>query len=74
MSVSSTFETTNRALEQFLFLHDIRHTSWYKNEENLTVWVYEKTEETMRVVDEYREICRRRAERTNERRGVVCGR
>lgn len=54
------FETDSRKLEQFLYLHDIRHLSWRKNEDNMTVWKYENTQEVRRVVDEWREIVARR--------------
>lgn len=37
------FQTANRRLEQFLFLHDIRFDSWHKNEDDMTVWVYHDT-------------------------------
>lgn len=58
-----TFETNSRKLEQFLYLHDIPHTSWHKDEDNMTVWVYPNTEEVRRVVGEYREIVQRRQNR-----------
>ena len=67
--IMNTFETSNRKLEQFLFVHDIRHSSWYKREsDNMTVWVYPDTAEVQNIVAEYREICRRR----HERRNAVC--
>ena len=34
----NTFETCNRRLEQFLFVHDIHFMEWYKNEDGLTIW------------------------------------
>ena len=58
-----TFETNSRKLEQFLYLHDIFHKSWHKDENNMTVWVYPETDEVRRVVDEYHEIVRRRQQR-----------
>ena len=58
-----TFETNARKLEQFLFVHDIHHQSFYKDEDNMTVWVYPDSEELRDVVDEYRRICARRRER-----------
>lgn len=58
------FETDSRKLEQFLFLHDIRYLSWGKNEDNMTVWRYNNTPEVRRVVNEWREIVKRR-QRTN---------
>ena len=57
------FETNSRKLEQFLFLHDIQHQSFYKDEDNMTVWVYPDNEEVREVVSEYRRIVSRRRER-----------
>lgn len=57
---ATIFETTSRKLEQFLFMHDIRYISWRKDDDGMTVWCYTITPETMRVVEEYREIIRRR--------------
>lgn len=62
-----TFETTCRPLEQFLFMHDIRHVSWHKNIDGLTVWVYPNNTEVQEVVSEYRRIVARRAERGTSR-------
>ena len=55
-----TFETTNRKLEQFLFVHDIHFEHHYKNDDMMTTWVYRKTSELIRVVREFREIQSRR--------------
>ena len=60
------FETDSRKLEQFLLLHDIHHQSFYKNEDNMTVWVYPDNEEVREVVSEYRRIVFRRKERMNK--------
>lgn len=55
------YETSNRKLENFLFVHDIFHVRWYKNPiDGLTVWVYDDTHELRRVVAEYMEIALRR--------------
>lgn len=63
---TNLFETSNRRLEQFLFVHDIFHTGWYKNSDGLTTWTYPDTPEVKRVVAEYREIdARRNARKTN---------
>ena len=53
------FETTNRHLEQFFFVHDIRFDRWYRGRDGYTVWVYALDEEGLRVLEEYREIIRR---------------
>lgn len=63
MQSMNTFETNSRKLEQFLFVHDIRHLSFYKNEDNMTVWVYPDNEEVREVVGEYRRIVARRQQR-----------
>ena len=63
MMMDKNFETTSRKLEQFLFVHDIQHESFYKNEDNMTVWVYPNSEEVQEVVAEYRKIVARRKER-----------
>ena len=65
-----TFETNSRKLEQFLFMHDISHVSWHKDEDNMTVWVYPNTEEVREVVNEYRRIVARRKEREETKRKV----
>lgn len=58
--MNTKFETSSRKLEQFLFVHDIPYASFYKNEDNMTVWVYPMTAEVMEVVEEFRAIQRRR--------------
>lgn len=58
--VTDTFKTCNFKLEQFLFAHDIRFKSWRKNDDGLTEWVYDKTPELTRVVEEFRAIFMRR--------------
>lgn len=59
----NTFETNNRRLEQFLFIHDIRFSEWYKNDDGLTTWVYPDNNETREVVKEFRKLDARRRER-----------
>lgn len=51
-----TFETMNRKLEQFLFLHGILHIGQYKNDDGMNTWVYSNTDELRRVVAEFRSI------------------
>lgn len=65
MTNTSTFETSSRKLEQFLFVHDILHDRFYKDPDNMTVWVYSDSQELRDTVDEYRRIVARRAERRN---------
>ncbi len=57
---NTIFETRNRKLEQFLFLHGIPHISFRKDADGMTVWKYENTSEAQRVVEEFREIQARR--------------
>lgn len=60
MTTTNTFETNSRKLEQFLFLHDIHHSSWRKDDDGMTVWAYDLTPETQRVINEYRQIVAKR--------------
>ena len=62
------FETANRKLEKFFFVHDVRFISYYRGRDGLTVWVYELDEEGRRVLEEYRILAARRqqARRENE--------
>ena len=66
----TTFETSSRKLEQFLFMHDIEHQSFYKDEDNMTVWVYPDNQEVREVVGEYRRIVARRRERMSAAAGA----
>lgn len=52
----NTFETMNRKLEQFLYLHGIPHIDQYKSIDGLNVWVYHDSAEVKRVVTEFRTI------------------
>lgn len=63
--LDARFETNSRKLEQFLFVHDIRFDHFYKDRDNMTVWVYHDSHELQQTVDEYRRIVARRAERRN---------
>lgn len=60
---NNAFTTTNRKLEQFLYMHGIRFDHWTKDLDGITIWVYENTPETMRVVEEFRDINARKAVR-----------
>ena len=59
----ATFETSSRKLEQFLFMHDIQHQSFYKDADNMTVWVYPDNAEVHEVVGEFRRIVSKRKQR-----------
>lgn len=54
------FETSSRKLEQFLYAHNIKHMSWHKDADNMTVWSYPNTKEVQAVVSEFRQIVARR--------------
>lgn len=62
-ALMNTFETCNRRLEQFLFVHDIFFKEWYKNADGLTCWVYADNMETRDVVEEFRKLDARRREK-----------
>lgn len=61
--MTQIFETTNRRLENFFFLHDIHFTRWYRGRDGLTVWVYALDAEGLRVLEEYRAIIEKRKTR-----------
>lgn len=58
--INELFQTRNRRLEQFLYIHDIRFVSCIKDHEGMTVWLYEPTPELNSVVKEWREIQKRK--------------
>ena len=62
MENTTTFRTTNRTIEQFLYLHGIQHVSQGKDEYGMTYWDYPNNEEVQHVVGEYREGVRRNEE------------
>lgn len=49
-----TVITRNRKLEQFIFLHGIDYVSTGKDEDGMTVWEYERTEEIVRITQEFK--------------------
>lgn len=67
MTANGVFETSSRKLEQFLFIHDIRHSGWRKDDDGMTVWQYPDTDEVNHVVTEFREIMTRRKLREERR-------
>lgn len=56
MSNSNTFSTTNRRLEQFLFIHKIHFLYHRKNEDGMTSWTYAVNDEFTEVLQEYKRI------------------
>jgi len=55
-----TITTRNRKLEQFIFLHGIDYVSCGKDEDGMTVWRYECTEEILWIVKEFKQAQERR--------------
>ena len=49
----ATFETKNRALEQFLYKRYIKPQGWTKDENNMTVWTYNITPSVLELIDQY---------------------
>lgn len=68
------FETTNRKLEQFLYMHEILHIGSRTNEDTYTVWQYEDTPELHATIQEFKVIQEKRRIRlgklTAENRGA----
>ena len=58
-----TVITRNRKLEQFIFLHGIDYVSTGKDEDGMTVWEYERTEEIVRITQEFKLAQERRAKK-----------
>lgn len=50
------FTTTNRKLENFLYLHKIHHVGQYKNDDSMNAWVYLVTPRFKEVLEEYYSI------------------
>ncbi len=59
-ATQSYFETDSRGLEQFLFLHDIRFYHTHIGPFGRTWWVYHRTPELARVVEEWHNIIAKR--------------
>lgn len=51
--MNKIFETTNRTLEQYLYMNGIKHRYSYKNEAYETVWQYERTPWLAEVLQMY---------------------
>ena len=59
-----TIRVKSRKLEQFFYLHGIGFISCEKDpEDGMTVWTYEKTDEAVRVMEEFKDVMRRRLAR-----------
>jgi len=46
--------TRSRKLESFFFMHGIDFIRCEKDDESMTVWTYERTPETERILAEFR--------------------
>lgn len=60
---TTTITTKSRRLEQFFYAHGIDYLSCTKDEEGMTIWVYPRNEETVRIVEEFKLGIARRAEK-----------
>lgn len=58
-----TITTRNRKLEQFLYLHGIDYVRCLKDEDGMTVWEYERTQEILYIVNEFKVAQERRAKK-----------
>lgn len=55
--------TKNRKLEQFFYVHGIDFMNCSRDEDGMTVWTYERTEENERIVEEFRTAVSRRTKK-----------
>lgn len=62
----TTINIRNRRLEQFLYAHGIDFISCNKDDEDMTIWTYENTEEVKRIMKEFTLA----NERRNARKGA----
>lgn len=65
-NIAANFETCNRKLENFLFAHDILAATWYKSDDDLTVWVYPRDEYLDHVLTEWKAVQQRRRSRQQD--------
>lgn len=54
------YETTNRRLEQYLFMNGISYVGIRKNDDGMTVWQYEQDEWFERVISLWRALIERK--------------
>jgi len=58
--METTITTRNRKLEQFYYAHGVDFISCSKDEDGMTTWVYPRTPETEKILDEWKVAqCRR---------------
>lgn len=53
------FETTNRKLENFLYMHGIFAEKMSKSEDGLTVWGYRRTDYFEEIFNEFKAVTAR---------------
>ena len=58
------FSTTNRELENFFYVHDIKFVRHYKGDDLRTVWEYNDTPYLREILAEYKAVVARRPKRT----------
>ena len=54
--IDNIYATTNKHLENFLYMHKIRFAVCRKTEDCQTEWLYKITPDFQRVFEEYREL------------------
>lgn len=60
---TTTITTKSRKLEQFFYAHGVDFISCDKDDEGLTTWTYEGTDENHRIADEFKRGIAIRAEK-----------
>jgi len=50
------FTTTNRKLENFMYLHRINHVGQFKNDDGMNAWVYIVTPRFREILEEFYSI------------------
>ena len=65
------FDTTNRDLENYLFIRDIRFHRQYRGEDCMVHWVYRKTPRFLQALKAYRDQQAKRIEEKRRKSNVV---
>ena len=60
---TNVITTRSRKLEQFFYAHGVDFLSCGKDEEGMTIWTYEGTEENYNIVEAFKRGIARRAEK-----------
>lgn len=61
--MNGIFETTNRELENYLYLNGISFKGFYKNNDYMTVWQYDRTEWLEEVLEMYGRYLKHKGQR-----------